>query len=208
MSVAPASRTLAMLGWSISASAWRSASKRATTWAVSMPGLMTLSATRRRTGCLLLGHVDDAHPPLADLLEQLVGADELPGRLDRGRWGDQVGRRCGRGFEEAPGLEVGLDQPLQAATQPLVLAAGAGQERGACLGRRDLDRLGEDGVESGVVVRAIGGVLRTFARETMRVSRRGGIITDEKFFNRGPSAGHRPGPRRARRGRPPSVAWP
>ena len=43
--VAPASNTRAMAGWSISASACRSASKRATTCAVSMPALMTFSAT-------------------------------------------------------------------------------------------------------------------------------------------------------------------
>jgi hypothetical protein len=41
---------LAMLGWSIIASACRSASNRATTCLVSMPSLMTLSTTRRRTG--------------------------------------------------------------------------------------------------------------------------------------------------------------
>ena len=50
MSVVPASRTLAMLGWSIIARAWRSASKRAMTCLVSMPGLMIFSATLRRTG--------------------------------------------------------------------------------------------------------------------------------------------------------------
>src|SRR5207248_5060204 len=49
-SVVPPSRTLAMLGWSIIASAWRSASNRAITDLVSMPSLMTLRATRRRTG--------------------------------------------------------------------------------------------------------------------------------------------------------------
>jgi len=38
-------------GWSISASAWRSDSKRATTSRVSMPALISLTATRRRTGC-------------------------------------------------------------------------------------------------------------------------------------------------------------
>ena len=70
-----------MLGWSIIASACRSASKRATTWRVSMPSLMTFSATRRRTGSVLLGHVDDAHAALADLLEQLVGADPIPRAL-------------------------------------------------------------------------------------------------------------------------------
>ena len=49
-SVVPASSTLAMFGWSIMASACRSASNRATTCLVSMPSLMTLSATLRRTG--------------------------------------------------------------------------------------------------------------------------------------------------------------
>ena len=39
-----------MLTWSIMASACRSASKRAMTWRLSIPGLMTLSATLRRTG--------------------------------------------------------------------------------------------------------------------------------------------------------------
>ena len=50
VSVAPASNTLAMFGWSIIASACRSASNRAMTSLVSMPGLMIFSATRRRTG--------------------------------------------------------------------------------------------------------------------------------------------------------------
>ena len=53
--VAPASKTLAMLGWSIIASAWRSASKRATTSLVSIPSLMIfppllLSRRQRRMG--------------------------------------------------------------------------------------------------------------------------------------------------------------
>ena len=39
-----------MLGWSIIASACRSASKRAITCRVSIPGLMIFSATLRRTG--------------------------------------------------------------------------------------------------------------------------------------------------------------
>ena len=41
-----------MFGWSIIASACRSASNRAITCFVSMPGLMIFSATRRRTGCV------------------------------------------------------------------------------------------------------------------------------------------------------------
>ena len=49
-SVVPASSTRAMLTWSIIASACRSASKRAMTCRLSMPGLMTLRATFRWTG--------------------------------------------------------------------------------------------------------------------------------------------------------------
>ena len=43
---------------------------------VSMPGLMTFSATLRRTGSRLLGHEDDADAAFADLLQQLVAADD------------------------------------------------------------------------------------------------------------------------------------
>ena len=49
-SVVPASSTLAMFGWSIIASACRSASNRASTAFESMPALMTLTATARFTG--------------------------------------------------------------------------------------------------------------------------------------------------------------
>ena len=45
--VVPPSKTVAMVGWSMSARAWRSASKRATTCAESIPALMTLRATWR-----------------------------------------------------------------------------------------------------------------------------------------------------------------
>ena len=75
MSVAPASSTLAMFGWSISASACRSASNRAMTCLVSMPSLMTLSATRRRTGSSCSAILHHAAAALADLLQQLVTAD-------------------------------------------------------------------------------------------------------------------------------------
>ena len=80
VSVAPASSTLAMFGWSISASACRSASNRAITCRVSMPGLMIFSATLRCDRLLLLGHVDHADAAFADLLEQLVGPDHDAGR--------------------------------------------------------------------------------------------------------------------------------
>ena len=71
----PASSTLAILGWSIIASACRSASKRAITCRVSMPGLMIFRATRRLTGSFCSAMIDHAHAAFADLLQQLVGAD-------------------------------------------------------------------------------------------------------------------------------------
>ena len=118
--VVPPSKTWAMLGWSIIARAWRSASKRAMTCFVSIPGLMIFSATLRRTGWRLLGHVDDAHAPLADLLQQLVGADDRAGALGQVR---PLG--CGRGrrarWRATPGScapLVDMQQGLQPARRP------------------------------------------------------------------------------------------
>ena len=48
--VVPPSNTRAMFTWSMSASACRSASNRATTCRLSIPGLITCGATRRLTG--------------------------------------------------------------------------------------------------------------------------------------------------------------
>ena len=61
--VAPPSKTLAMLGWSMIASACRSASKRATTCRVSIPAFSTLSATRRRTGSVCSAMNTTPKPP-------------------------------------------------------------------------------------------------------------------------------------------------
>ena len=102
-----------MFWWSIIARACRSASKRAMTWRLSMPGLMILSATRRRTGSLLLGHVDDAHAALADLLEELVRPDAVAGPL-AGRL-VRPGEAVGAALEDAGGPVVGLEQPLDCA---------------------------------------------------------------------------------------------
>ena len=74
---------------------------------VSMPGLMILSATLRRTGCSCSAMQTDAHAPLADLLEQLVGADHAcrgalrsPGCIDRRTMGR--GEVEGRPIQELP----------------------------------------------------------------------------------------------------------
>ena len=81
-----------MLGWSIRASACRSASKRAITCRVSIPALMTLTATWRLDRLGLLGHEDHAHAALADLLEQLVRPDR-PCRAAPSCWTRSGSRR-------------------------------------------------------------------------------------------------------------------
>ena len=80
MSVVPASSTLAMLGWSISARACRSASNRASTCRRVHARLDDLQGHLPPDRLGLLGHVDDAHAPFADLLQELVGADDRAGR--------------------------------------------------------------------------------------------------------------------------------
>ena len=48
-----------------------------------MPSLIILRATLRRDRLGLFRHVDDAHAALADLLQQLVGADLRAGAFQR-----------------------------------------------------------------------------------------------------------------------------
>ena len=130
-SVAPASKTRAMLTWSIIASAWRSASKRAMTWRLSMPGLMTLSATLRWTGSRLLGHEDGAHAAFADLLQQLVRADNRAGRFGgHGR----IESRCWfkqRLIQKTARCIVRLEQALDLSPQAGIALASTIQKRGA-----------------------------------------------------------------------------
>ena len=75
-------------------------------------GLMILRATLRRTGCSLLGHPDLAHAPLADLLQQLVGADDGAGAFARSGLARRAAVGGGRGLEEPARPEVGLQQGL------------------------------------------------------------------------------------------------
>ena len=109
----PRRSTLAMFGWSISARACRSASKRAITCRESMPALMILSATSRLSGSHLLGHEDGAHAPFADLLQQLVGAD-LRARTHAAGWsispqaaGSRETSRAARGIARASRRKLG-----------------------------------------------------------------------------------------------------
>ena len=108
-----------MSGWSIRARAWRSASKRARTSRVSMPSLMTLSATRRRDRLALLGEVDDAHAALAEDVEDVIGADvvgraEPAAPLRPARRAHIVGRRVAAAAPGCPdrgGPSVGDSRP-------------------------------------------------------------------------------------------------
>ena len=70
-----------MFGWSMSARACRSASNRAITCRVSMPGLDDLEGHLALDRLALLGHVHHPETALADLLQQLVSPDPHPGRL-------------------------------------------------------------------------------------------------------------------------------
>ena len=61
-----------MPGWSIRASACRSASKRAMTCRESIPGLIDLESDAAPQRLRLLGEVHDAKTAFAELLNQLV----------------------------------------------------------------------------------------------------------------------------------------
>ena len=82
---------------------------------------MILRATLRRTGSCLLGHVDDAHAALADLLEQLVRADDGTRSIKGGAIGRE--HALGSRFAEAAGFLVGEQEFPDAAPQHLVGAA-------------------------------------------------------------------------------------
>ena len=75
-------------------------------------------------GRVLLGHVDDAHAAFADLLQELVGADDRAGSsAARGR-DHRAGRRSRRGFEEAPGVVVGLQEGFDPLPQGRIVPTG------------------------------------------------------------------------------------
>src|SRR5262249_26019606 len=67
-----------MLGWTMRARACRSDSKRATTWAVSIPGLMILSATLRCTGCTCSAMKTTPKPPSPIFSSSLYEPTRVP----------------------------------------------------------------------------------------------------------------------------------
>ena len=132
LSVVPASSTRAMFGWSIIARACRSASKRAMTCRRVHARLDDLEGHAAADRLRLLGHVDDAHAPFADLLEQLVRADHRAGAfLGRRRLIDG-GRPAA---EELSSLVVGLrarasTRTRRAASSPQAWARNAARSTG------------------------------------------------------------------------------
>ena len=69
-----------MAGWSISASAWRSDSKRCDHLARVHAGLDQLDGDAASHRLLLLGQPDFAHAALADQLQQMIGTDDCAPR--------------------------------------------------------------------------------------------------------------------------------
>ena len=68
----------------------------------------------------LLSHENDAHPALADLLQQLIGADDIAGRFSDGRGfsGD------GTLVEQALVAGVGIEKHLDVAAEFPVFTTG------------------------------------------------------------------------------------
>ncbi len=107
-------------------------------------GLDDLERDLATDGLLLLGHVDDAHAALADLLEQLVGTDPRARPFGQAVVSEGHRDRVDRPTQEAAGLLVRPEQVLDPLSQRGVADAGAFHE-GRPLGRaRPFQGEGED----------------------------------------------------------------
>jgi hypothetical protein len=88
---------------------------------------------------LLFGHEHEPHPSLADLFHQTVGTNDRAGPFSPRRLIDGSGESGSRGFEEAPGVEMGLQKPLHSLEQFTVGTADSAEIRRALGMRLDLD---------------------------------------------------------------------
>ena len=87
---------------------------------------------------VLLGHVDDAHAPFADLLQQLVGADDCAGALGNRLTSDCGNRRLADDMDAAR-VSVGMKKPDQPELEVRSPAARLVQEcRASCVGARSM----------------------------------------------------------------------
>ena len=100
-------------------------------------------------GLGLLGHVDDAHAPFADLLQQLVRADDRAGAFHRLGRRESHGRPRGGRVQEATHLGLGFEQPLDPPAQVRVRATNVVEISGPGLGRLPLHGGEEDLVDTG-----------------------------------------------------------
>ncbi len=95
-------------------------------------------------GPLLFRHVDHAHAPFADLLQQLVGPD-LRAWLFGHRLGMTTFKGGSRRCKEAARVAMRSEKALDPLTQIRILAAGSIEHRSPCLGVGQIQGLGEDG---------------------------------------------------------------
>ena len=134
-----------MFGWSISASACRSASNRAMTLLGVHAQLDDLERHPPANRFLLLGHINHAAAAFADLLEQFVAADAVAGFLaGNGCIPDGSTRAGCRVFEEGAGFFAGLKEFLDALAQCGIAGARLVKISGALPGRQPPD-IAEDG---------------------------------------------------------------
>ena len=141
-----------MLGWSIRASACRSASNRASHLAGVHARLDDFERDPASDGSVLLGDEDEAQAALADPLHQLVGADHHP--FFAGAGFIETGRRiAGRSLQEVADFEVGANQAVDLRAQLIVGAAGLIQVGCPSGGIFDFNRPSEDGL--GVAARGV-----------------------------------------------------
>ena len=138
-----------MLGWSIIASAWRSASNRAMTCLRIHARLDDLQSHLAAHGLGLLGHVDNAHAAFADLLQQLVRADDRAGAFHHLGWKEIHGRPRGGRVQETTHLGLSVEEPLDPPAQVQVRATDLIEISGPGLGRLPLHRGEEDLVDAG-----------------------------------------------------------
>ena len=116
-----------MFGWSISASACRSASNRAIDLLGVHAQLDDLERHPAAHRLLLLGHIDHAATAFADLLQQLVAANAVAGLFRQGSGkahGSGDAQAGWRRFQEPLGGGVCAEQVLDLLTQGGVPAHG------------------------------------------------------------------------------------
>ena len=148
VSVVPASSTRAMFGWSIIASGLPLGLEAGDHLPRVHARLDDLERDRPLDRLGLLGHEHDAHAAFADLLQQLVGADERAGAFLNVLVVGQQGR-CRRPLKKVAGPKMCRQQRIDTMPQLGIPAASALDVFPALLRRRKLDRGAKDLIDVG-----------------------------------------------------------